>query len=77
MLQLLESLCKCAFQISRSVTDWEQGELSSNILSLIESSDSDPVLDQGLRVFIAIQESGLLLTEDLSSRLHDINGQQI
>lgn len=59
------------------MTDWEQGELSSNILSLIESSDSDPVLDQGLRVFIAIQESGLLLTEDLSSRLHDINGQQI
>ena len=59
------------------MADWEQGELTSNILSLIESSDSDPVFNQGLRVFIAIQESGLLLNEDLSSRLHDINSQQI
>ena len=59
------------------MVDWEQGELAGNILSLIESSDSDQVLNHGLKVFIAMQESSLLLGEELSSRLNEINGQQI
>ena len=75
LLKLLETLCASALQISKSVVEWEQGELAGNILSLIESSDSDEVLNQGLKVFIAMQESSLLLGEEFSSRLNDINGQ--
>ena len=45
LLKLLETLCASSLQISKSVVEWEQGELAGNILSLIESSDSDPVFN--------------------------------
>ena len=76
LLGHLTVLCRCAWKFSKRIAEWEQEELVGNILSLMESTDSDFVLREGLTVFIVMQESGLLLSDDVQSRLKELNSQQ-
>ena len=50
-LKILQQLVAKSAEISENVLGWEQGELGSNIVSLMESTDSDPVLAAGLNFF--------------------------
>ena len=65
ILAHLVILCKSAWKFSKRIAEWEQEELSGNMLSLIESTDSDSVLRHGVMVFIVMQESGLLLSDEV------------
>lgn len=65
LLAHLTVLCKSAWKFSKRIAEWEQEELASNVLSLIESTDSDRVLRHGIMVFIVMQESGLLLSDEV------------
>jgi len=65
LLGHLTVLCVSAWKFSKRIAEWEQEELAGNLLSLMESTDSDYVLREGLTVFIVMQESGLLLSEDI------------
>ena len=58
-------LCRHAWKFSKHIVEWEQEELAGNILSLMESTDSDSVFKEGLSVFIAMQESGMLLSDEI------------
>ena len=73
LLALLSVMCRSAWKFSKKIAEWEQEELAGNLLSLMESTDSDSVLKGGLSVFIAMQESGLMLSDEVQSRLKEIN----
>lgn len=65
LLSHLAALCRSAWKFSKRIAEWEQEELTGNILSLIESTDSDEVFREGLISFVAMQESGLLLSDEV------------
>ena len=44
ILNHLAVLCSSAWKFSKKIAEWEQEELTGNILSLMESTDSDPIL---------------------------------
>ena len=73
ILAHLTVLCRSAWKFSKRIAEWEQEELAGNILSLIESTDSDSVLRQGVMIFIVMQESGLLLSDEVQNRLKEIH----
>ena len=54
ILAHLAVLCRSAWKFSKRIAEWEQEELAGNLLSLMESTDSDPVLRDGLTVFIVM-----------------------
>ena len=76
LLSHLASLCRTAWKFSKRIAEWEQEELSGNVLSLTESTDSDEVFHEGLHCFIAMQESGLLLSDEVQSRLKELSANQ-
>ena len=69
---MIKTLCQSAHQFSAKISHWEQGELIGNILSLMESTDSEDVILAGLQVYIAMLESSFLLEDDISSRLMEV-----
>lgn len=76
LLDLLSVLCKSAWKFSKKIAEWSQEELAGNLLSLLESTDSDTVMREGIEVFIVMQESGLLLSDEIQSRLKELHSQQ-
>jgi len=72
LLNHLAALCRSAWKFSKKIAEWEQEELSCNLISLVEATDSDQILRDAILVFIAMQESGLLLSDEVQSRLKDL-----
>ena len=73
LLGLLTSLCRTAWKFSKRIAEWEQEELIGNVLSLSESTDSDEVFRESISCFIGMQESGLLLSDEVQARLKELS----
>jgi hypothetical protein len=69
----LEHLCGSAQQFSKIIANWEQSELAIQVLSVMEQTEDSLVLTEGLKIFIAMQESSYLLGPELSQRINSIN----
>ena len=54
LLNHLSVLCRSAWKFSKRIAEWEQEELAGNLLSLMEATDSDDILQDGLTVFIVM-----------------------
>ena len=74
LLSHLANLCRASWKFSKRIAEWEQEELAGNLLSLMESTDSDAVLKEGLNVYITMQESGLMVSDEISARLKELHG---
>jgi hypothetical protein len=55
------------------VAFWENSELALGILSYLETTNNDQVFRLGLKLFIAMQETSLLLGEVLNARIDKLN----
>ena len=60
---MLATLCTNSLELSQQTLDWENSELITKIINLVEITESDAIVKEGLNVLTCMMESSLKMPQ--------------